>query len=283
MKRLLPIFFFATIFFSTASKAFSQYITYLDANYKPSTATNYTYKRVIKYVKPIIDPNFGTSIYGGMTSNPQLSGLHVCQLTDYYKTGEIAVIGNILTIDYKCSGWGFDGQVVAYYKDGTIKRKEPWQNGKLGGVVIYYDEKGNETKREEYVNGKLLEGGRFSVPTDSPLLGTWKYVEYYDQPNFGGISRLPPSLKEEIIIMFSPNSILNATFRNSLSTTSSKSNWKYTAQNPKAGSYELFNGDEMIFRGGVKWIDADTFEETVLFSNEPNFIGMKKIYRRVGK
>src|SRR6185295_10774538 len=107
--------------------------------------------------------------------------LHICTVSDYYKTGELALIGRVPSMDVNCSErGGFDGQVIAYYKDGTIKRKEPWQYGKLNGVVVYYDEEGNEVKREEYAKGSRLEDGRFSAPADSPIIGTWKYVECYN-------------------------------------------------------------------------------------------------------
>lgn len=284
MKPLLTkiLFLAATICLFSIS-VFAQNVTYLDENYKPATVGNYTYKRVIKYKEPIINPNIGTGYYGGITANPQPSGLHICTLTDYYKTGEPALIVNVVTLDLKCSEWAFDGQAVAYYKNGNIKRKESWKVGKLNGVVIFYNEDGAEAKREEYVNGKLIEEGKFSAPADSPLIGTWKFVEYYDQPKFGGVSRLPPTVKQEIVITFSSNGVLDATFRNGFSVTSSKSNWKYTAQTSTTGMYELFTGDEMIFRGSVRWMDQDTFEETVVFSNDPNFIGMKKIYHRVSR
>jgi len=181
MKHLSMIFFFAIVLCLTSISVFAQTAIYLNADYSPATAANYTYKRVFKYKEPVINPNLGTGYYGGITSNPQPTGLHICTVTDYYKTGELALIGKVPSMNLNCSEpGGFDGQVIAYYKDGTIKRKEPWQYGKLNGVVVFYDEEGNEVKREEYVKGSRLEEDKFSAPADSPIIGIWKYVECYN-------------------------------------------------------------------------------------------------------
>jgi hypothetical protein len=283
MKRLLIIFFFVTVFYLSAASAFAQNIIYLDVDYKPATAANYFYKRAIKHKEPVMNLNLGTDIYGGVTSNAQPSGLHICSLTDYYKTGEPALVVNVKTNNPNCSGGYFDGAAVYYFKNGGFKRKEFWKFGKLEGAVVYYDEEGKEAKREEYVNGKLIEEGKVSAPADSPVIGTWKHVEYYDFNNSGqeiGGIKIPPSVKEELTITFSNNGVYSSVSRNSISSAPSKFNWKYSA---KTGIYELFLGHEMLARCSVKWIDADTFEDTILFSNEPSYIGIKRIFRRVGK
>lgn len=280
MNRALTIFFFATVFCLTSIGVFAQNVTYLDADYKPATAANYTYKRVIKYKEPIVNVTLGENYYGNITANSQPSGLHVCTLIDYYKTGEIALVGNRTAGNINCSQLGgFNGQVIAYYKDGTIKRKEPWQYGKLNGVVIYYDVEGNETKRVEYVNGKLIEEGRFSAPSDSPLLGTWKYIEYYD---FGvrGID-VAPTVKISATVTYYQNGILETDFQNAAAiTTKEKRNWKYISKSNSSGVSEEYQGDELMERGTIRWINKNQFEYTVTFHTNTDAIGNKSVWTR---
>jgi hypothetical protein len=309
MKRLSSIFFFATVFCLISISVFAQNVTYLnevpdidkckeinhttkltmavmdcaerETKLIPTTATNYTYKRVMKYKQAIIDPNFGTGYYGGMTSNPQSTGLHYCLLTDYYKTGEVALMGNFVSEDVNCSQRGgfFDGQVVAYYKDGTIKRKEPWSSGKINGVVIFYDEEGNEAKREEYVSGKLIDGNKFSVSADCPLLGTWKFVEYYDSSYL--VANSKPVVKNSITVTYYQNGILEATFvEGAISTTTEKRNWKYIPKSSSSGISEEYQGDELVERDSIRWITANQFEATVIFHVNPNAVGHRIILTR---
>ena len=203
-------------------------------------------------------------------------------MTDYYKSGEVALIGTIVSADVSCSQrGGFNGQVVAYYKDGTIKRKEPWQYGKLNGVVIFYDQEGNEVKREEYVKGNLIEGNKFSVSTDNPLIGMWKYVEYYDRSNYtGAFANIPPSIKQTLIAMFSQNGILEITVRTSLTSGTEKTNWKYIPKSDSSGVLEQYQGDEMLYRGNVRWLNGNQFVYTNTFHQNPNMVGTTYTYTR---
>src|SRR5690349_16826659 len=114
MKFSVTIFFLVTVFSLTTLDGFAQSVTYLDADHKPTTAGSYTYKRVIKYKEPVMNLNVGTDYYGNITANPRPTGLHICSITDYYKTGEPALVGNVVAGDVSCSHLGgFDGQVVA--------------------------------------------------------------------------------------------------------------------------------------------------------------------------
>lgn len=254
----------------------------VDADYKPATAADYTYKRVFKYKEPILNPNLGFGYYGNVTTNlkSKPTGLHYCTLTDYYKTGEIALVGKVLATDLGCTQrGGFDGQVVAYYKNGNIKRREPWSSGKLSGNLIFYDEVGNETKREEYVNGKLLEDSKFSAPADSPLLGTRKYVEYT-----GGVKNeffnVPPSVKSSITITYNQNGVLEATFQNGLSRTKEKRNWKYTPKSSSSGVSEEYLGGELVERGNIRWINENQFEYTLIYHVNTNAIEHQTVFTR---
>ena len=277
MKRLSSIFFFASLFCLTSISVFAQNAAYLDADYKPATAANYTYKRVIKYVKPILNPNIGFGYYGNMTSNVQETGLHVCSLIDYYKTGEPALVVNVLTIDLKCTQWAFDGIAIYYFKNGNLKRKEPYKTGKLHGTVIIYNDDGAEQRREDYQNGKLIEANKFSVSTDNPLVGTWKYQE---------LSIINGKVSKLITVNFSTNGILEITVQDSFINgksfinTTEKTNWKYIPKSNSSGVLEQYQGDDLLFRGNVKLIGSDQFEYTNTFHPNPDVVGTKFLYTK---
>ncbi len=269
MKRLSIIFFFATVFCIMANGASAQNITYIGEDLKPATATNYTYKRVIKYVKPSTTPDG----YGGVI----FFGLHICSLMDYYKTGEPALVLNVVSSQLNCADWSPDGQAVYYYKNGNIKRKEFYKSGKLQGTRIFYNEDGTEQKREDYESGKLIEINKFSVSADNPLIGLWKYQEF--SPISGKISKLTTA-------NFSTNGVLEITLQDvfingkSYQNTTEKTNWKYISQSNSSGILEQYQGDDLLFRGNVKWISRNQFEYTNTFHTNPNAVGYKLLYTK---
>lgn len=262
MKRSAKIFFFATIFCLSSISVFAQRVIYLDANYKPTTATNYTYKRVLKYKETV--QIFVRDYYGNVTS--QSAGVYICTVTDHYRTGEIALVGKVSSLDVGCSeGGGFQGQVVAYYKDGNIKRKESWEYGKLNGVVIDYDEEGNETKREEYVKGNLVDESKFSVSADSPIVGTWKYVKAARTSTY----------------IYSQNGVVESIHEYFLTSPSkTKGNWKYTPKTASSGVLEEYLGDDLVERGNVKFLSRNQIEYTITFSQNSDSIGKQYTWIR---
>lgn len=287
MKRSITFLFLATVFSLTANSVVAQIVTYLDGDYKPAIAENYTYKRVIKYKQPIINPNIGTGYYGGLTANPQPSGLHICSLIDYYKTGQPALVVNVVTLDLKCTQWAFDGMAIYYFKSGEIKRKEPYNAGKLQGTVISYNEDGAEEKREEYEKGKLIEASRFSASADSPLIGTWKYEERSAAIVMPELKvNIQGSVTKLITANFSQNGILEITVQDaflngkSFSGGTEKTNWKYIPKSNSSGVLEQYQGDEMLYRGNVRWINGNQFEYINTFHQNPNMVGQKLTYTR---
>lgn len=287
MKRLIIAIPLAAVFFLTAISTFAQTVTYLDVDHNVATAESYVYKRVIKYKEPVLNPNIGMGYYGNLTSNVQPTGLHICSLIDYYKSGEPALVVNVLTLDLRCSRWAFDGMAISYFKNGTIKQKAPYKVGKLHGTVIKYDEDGNELKREEYENGKLIEANKFLVSADSPLIGTWRYEERtapFVVPNLN-INR-PGSLTKLLTAVFSSNGILEITVQEGFVGNQSflggkeKTNWKYVARSSSSGVLEQYQGDELLYRGSVKWIDSNQFEYVNTFHQNPNMVGQRYTYTR---
>ena len=185
-----------------------------------------------------MNPNLGTGFYGGMIANPQPSGLHTCSLTDYYKTGEIALVGKVIALDVGCTQTsGLDGQAVTYYKDGTIKRREPWKSGKLNGTVVYYNEEGEETKRADYINGSPLDNGKFVAQSDSTITGTWGYTKYHRDDERSGI------VTNKATFIYSPNGIVESIHESRTGTSKIKGNWKYIPKTASTGILEEYHGD----------------------------------------
>src|SRR5436309_8947509 len=116
---------FICLVYSMSMTAFSQTIVYLDEHQNPTTSSNFTYKRVITYLRPIINPGLGIGNNGNFTTHPTPTGLHVCSLHDYYRTGEPALAANVIVSDPTCpaNDMSFDGPVTWYYRDGNIKQK----------------------------------------------------------------------------------------------------------------------------------------------------------------
>lgn len=106
----------------------------------------------------------------------------------------------------------------------------------------------------------------FPVPANSPLLGTWKSVESSDR---GTVS-------STIILVYSQNGVVESTIQN----TKVMGNWKYTPGNVSSGVLEEYREDDLIESGSVKWRGSNQFEYTVTFSQDPNAVGTRFVFRR---
>src|SRR6267142_1725857 len=253
----------------------AQSVTYLGENYEETSKADYVYKRVIKYREPIINLNPGTTSNGlGITVHPQPSGLHICSLIDYYRTGEPALVVNLITFNVDCTQGSFDGQAISYYRNGNLKQKSFYKIGKLYGLLITYNEDGTEKRRVEYENGNRIEENKFAVPANFFLVGMWKYVEYYERQIFTGIfANTPPSVKQTIIATFYQNGILEINVNNSLTSTTEKTNWKFIPKNETTGILEQYLGDDLLYRGDVRRLNGGQFEYINTFHQNANMIG----------
>jgi hypothetical protein len=276
MKRSAMMLFFATVFCLTSITIFAQNVTYLDANYKPTTAANYTYKRVIKYEKPILNPNLLTVWLDGVphtTINPQQTGMHSCSLVDYYKTGERGRVANLLSIDATCSQWVFDGKEILYYKNGKVQREATYAMGKLHGKLIAYDENGNEVKREDYDHGVLIEENRL-------IIGTWKYDWYFVvQRDIAGV-KVPSSVGVRSTVIYSQNGDVEAIHLTGDGMSKFNGSWKYIPKNASSGILEEYQGEDLIGRGTVKWLSRDQLEYTTTFSKNSDLVGKQFVLTR---
>ncbi len=266
--------------FCVSINILAQTTSYLDSDYNPTSSTDYIYKRVLKHKEQIINPNFGLGYYGNLTVNPQLTNLHICSVTDYYKSGELALFGNAITGSISCSpAYGFDGQVVGYYKNGVIKYRAPWSTGKLNGIVIYNDDEGNEVRKEEYVNGKLIEEKKYSAPSDSPITGVWKYEDYrtFKSVVDGENSKY---LYKTSTYIYSSNGVVESIHQNRYEKQTLKGNWKYISKTPTTGVLEEFQGEDLIERGNVKFLSSVQIEYTITYSKNANVIGKKSLWSK---
>jgi antitoxin component YwqK of YwqJK toxin-antitoxin module len=110
-------------------------------NYKNDTLDGYTLEHLIDSIE--------TKIVSGQYKNGKETGLwrwfdkdSILYLTAIYQEGKIT------------------GEYIEYYSEGKIKSKGNLIDGSYEGEVIYYDEKGNNTKKEYYKNGALLDERR---------------------------------------------------------------------------------------------------------------------------
>lgn len=300
MKRLSAIFFFAIFYCLTAISGFAQErITYIDLFGGEATAVNYDYKRVIKYKEPIVNQR----------------GLHYCTETQYRKTGKLFFEGKAISADVGCTKLdGYDGQVTYYNENGSIGRKVSWEFGKQHGWDIWYGKDGKEIFRNEYVKGerinctfepmfvhkydpvtqswigiqdwvpvcspgKLVEESKFSAPADSPITGTWKYVEYgtYDSPINGNKSSY---VKLTSTFIYSQNGVVESIHQRSYQTQKIKGNWKYIPKTASTGILEEYLGDDLIERGNVRFLSRNQIEYTITFSQNSDAIGNQYTWTR---
>ena len=284
MKRLATIFFSTTTFCLLLISVFAQIdnrTLFLFADLPDSD----NYKVVLKYKEPIERLNVGWGYYGDTTISSSPSGLHLCSINFYYKTGQPLLLGTVISQKIDCSNWDFHGQVVYYYKSGNIARKENWKAGKLDGVVIYYSEAGNETKRKEYVDGKLIDTSKFSVSADNPMVGTWKYVECLNNDcsvkDYGYYKSQPAILRTSIFI-YSQNGVVESRHKLNYQSepTVVKGNWKYIAKTATSGVLEEYQGEELIERATVKWLSRDRLEYTITFSTNSDAVGRQTVWTR---
>ncbi len=192
------------------------------------------------------------------------------------------MVGKAISADVGCTKLdGYDGQVVYYYENGDIARKEPWQYGKKHGVVITYDRQGNEILqlREEYVKGERIDTSKFSVPADSPIIGAWKYIEYGTRDSLFDGSKSSYVIRTSTYI-YSQNGVVESIHQTMMGTSKIKGNWKYTPKNASSGVLEEFLGNDLVERGNVKFLSRNQLEYTITFSQNTDSVGKQSVWTR---
>lgn len=77
-------------------------------------------------------------------------------IKDYYITGELQGIGNILSLgEVSDENTVFDGKVTSFWKNGIVSYEANYINGILDGPYFLYDSTGNPTTTAFFRNGVL--------------------------------------------------------------------------------------------------------------------------------
>jgi hypothetical protein len=114
------------------------------------------------------------------------------------------------------------------------------------------------------------------------FLGTWECYEVPDEYQSGS-GRISPSLKPAFLVKYHNNGVSQSAATEDRQFTSPMStiNWKYTAQSDTSGTIVLTNFGMVAARLRVKWIDINTHEDVILYSNEPAYIGIRRVFKRI--
>lgn len=134
-------------------------------------------------------------------------------------------------------------------------------------------------RRQSSASNEPIVGGKFSAPADSPMIGTWKYVEHSDN---GEVTRTST-------FIYSQNGVVESIHQVGTDTIKTRNNWKYTATSPESGVLEEFSGDDLVERGNVKFglrltggrgqrRFVGTIEYTVTFAQDSKLIGHRSIW-----
>jgi antitoxin component YwqK of YwqJK toxin-antitoxin module len=191
----------------------------------------------------------------------------MCSLTDYFPSGEPALVANVYSLKTNCSDWVFDGKVVFFYPSGHMRKTEFYNANKLQGDVITYAEDGRILTKDHYEKGQQIDERKYAVAPNQPLVGRWR----------GSACRDPRGACFEYTLLWTINSngILNTRFQGRLQNSEMVTNWKYTSTGPAAGVLEEFQGDTLGWKGDIRWINRYEFEYTTTFAPDANSIGQR--------
>lgn len=121
----------------------------------------------------------------------------------------------------------------------------------------------------------------FEIPANSPLLGTWTYVEYFDLPSYvpQEAREALKRVKTSMTAVFSKDGTLEIT-THSFMDLAERTSWNYVPQGETAGTLEQYKGSEMLSKSNVKWVNANQLEYTVTYHKDSKLIGTKITWTR---
>jgi hypothetical protein len=123
---------------------------------------------------------------------------------------------------------------------------------------------------------------KFAAPSDSPLIGTWKFVEYSNSGYQSRNVRIPPRVKRSAIVVYLQSGVVEITMNvPPFPVATEKRNWKYIPKTPITGAEEDYLGDDLVERDNIRWLNTNQFEATVVFHQSPNLVGEKLVFTRV--
>jgi hypothetical protein len=115
------------------------------------------------------------------------------------------------------------------------------------------------------------------------FFGTWECYEVPDEYQSGS-GRIPASLRPAFLVKYHNKGVTQSAAPEDRQFTSPMNtiNWKYTAQSDTSGVIVLTDSfGTVAARLRVKWIDINTHEDVILYSNEPAYIGIKRVFKRI--
>lgn len=120
---------------------------------------------------------------------------------------------------------------------------------------------------------------KFTAPADSPIIGTWRYTECYnnDCNNQGNYSKY---LTRTSTFIYSPNGVVESIHQNSMGTNTIKGNWKYIPKTAASGILEEYLGEDLVERATVKFLGSNQLEYTITFSPNSDAVGRKTVWTR---
>jgi len=152
-------------------------------------------------------------------------------------------------------------------KSKWIITKRPPQKGETGNSV-----------------SRNVQEDKFSVPTDSPIIGTWKYVVYHDkglETYENGRKKVVPLIFRTSTFIYSQNGVVESIHEMfGTSPVRIKGNWKYIPKNASSGILEEYLGSELIERGDVRFLSRSQIEYTITFSSNSDVIGKQYVWNR---
>jgi hypothetical protein len=114
------------------------------------------------------------------------------------------------------------------------------------------------------------------------FLGTWEGYEVSADYQSGS-GKFPSSLRPALLVKNYNNGLSQSASPEDRKFTSPMStiNWEYLAQTDTSGVIVLRNLGIIAARIRIRWIDENTYEDEILYSNEPAYIGIKRVFKRI--
>lgn len=129
-------------------------------------------------------------------------------------------------------------------------------------------------------SGKPLEGSRFSAPADSPIIGTWKYVDSGVLRAYSSSAGFIVPHDKILTFIYSQNGVVESIHQVGDKTSKTKGDWKYISKDASSGVLEEYLGDKLIERASIKFLSRNQLEYTVTLSKDSNLVGKKYVWER---
>jgi len=208
--------------------------------------------------------------------------------TEYTKqTGKYKVVYDSITIKFP------ERSITAKVTDSEINGFET-EEGKDKKTVWKIQNASSQDKEilrnlgilsEENIKGSRLEENKFSAPADSPIIGTWKYVECLDNDcsvKDNGIYKSQPAILRTSMFIYSQNGVVESRHKLNYQSepTVVKNNWKYTPKTASSGILEEYQGENLIERANVKFLTRNQLEYKITFSSNSDLVGKQYVWTR---